>query len=259
LDEYLKRADSSQESIYYIAGESQDAVAKSPLMEQLNKRGLEVVYMVDPIDEYLSQSLQDYEGKKLVNIAKEGLKFGDEDEIAKQREEYYQTAFQPLTAFLKDILGNKVEKVVVSNRLANSPCVLVTSQYGWTANMERIMKAQALADPSRGKGMTAKRILEINPFHPIVKELNSRVSDSESVSEETKDLAQILYDSALLSSGFSLEDNTAFVGRVHRTINIGLGLDADAPLLDDNFVPPPKESKKSGDDEEEEEHIHEDL
>eukprot|EP00004_Rigifila_ramosa_P011819 TRINITY_DN2526_c0_g1_i4.p1 TRINITY_DN2526_c0_g1~~TRINITY_DN2526_c0_g1_i4.p1 ORF type:complete len:287 (-),score=85.37 TRINITY_DN2526_c0_g1_i4:39-899(-) len=223
----------ARNSIYYLAGESLEAVQKSPLLEQLKARDLEVVFMVDPVDEYLTQNIQDYENKKLVNIAKEGLKFGDEDDNAADKEAYYTEIYSPLTAYLKKTLGNKVEKVAVSNRLATSPESLAP---GWTTNMERIMKAQALADPSRGKGMQAKRILEINPLHPLIASLNKKVSDGETT-EDTTDVVNLLYEAAAISSGFAPDDNAEFVARILRTLNLGVGLPTDAALEEDSFTP----------------------
>merc|ERR1711959_834619 len=154
-----------QKEIYYITGESKKAVESSPFVEKLKKKGLEVIYMVDPIDEYCVGQLKEYDGHKLVCITKEGLKLEDSDEEIKRKEEH-KASFDALCSTVKEILGDKVEKVIVSDRLVDSPCVLVTGEYGWSANMERIMKAQALRDNTMGTYMSSRKTLEINPENP---------------------------------------------------------------------------------------------
>merc|ERR1711912_124561 len=170
LKEYVARMKEEQKDIYYITGESKKSVETAPFIEQLKKRGLEVLYMVDPIDEYAVQQLKEYDGKKLVCITKEGLELPEDEEEKKKREELV-SQFEDLCKVIKEILDKKVEKVVVSNRLVDSPCCIVTSQYGWSANMERIMKAQALRDTSTMGYMAAKKHLEINPEHTIMTSL----------------------------------------------------------------------------------------
>merc|ERR1719330_1244866 len=162
LDDYVSRMKETQKSIYYITGEAKDIVASSAFVERLKKRGLEVIYMTEPVDEYVVQQLKEFDGKTLVSVTKEGLELPEDEEEKKKMEEA-KVKFEGLCKVMKDILDKKVEKVVVSNRLVNSPCCIVTSQYGWTANMERIMKAQALRDTSTMGYMVAKKHLEINP------------------------------------------------------------------------------------------------
>eukprot|EP00002_Diphylleia_rotans_P033915 TRINITY_DN7254_c0_g1_i1.p1 TRINITY_DN7254_c0_g1~~TRINITY_DN7254_c0_g1_i1.p1 ORF type:complete len:776 (+),score=215.85 TRINITY_DN7254_c0_g1_i1:54-2381(+) len=238
LEEYVSNMKPEQKFIYFISGESIESVQSSPFLEQLKKRGYEVLFMVDPIDEYLVQHLQEFDDKKLMNVAKEGLKFGDE-EFQKEREKFYEEQYGAVRDYLKELLGDKVEKVTISNRVTESPAVLVTSQFGWTANMERIMKAQALADPTRGKVMTAKKILEINPTHPIIKELNKRVKE-ESNADSNTDLANLVYETALLQSGFNVDDLPNFAGRIHRILKMSLNIDPNAASEEDDFVPPAK-------------------
>merc|ERR1711996_112311 len=180
--------------------------------------GLEVVYMTEPIDEYVVQQLKEFDGKNLVSVTKEGLEL-PEDEEEKNK-------FEGLCKVMKDILDKKVEKVVISNRLVNSPCCIVTSQYGWTANMERIMKAQALRDTSTMGYMAAKKHLEINPDPSIISNLKER-ADVDKNDKSVKDLVLLLFETALLSSGFSLEDPAVHAQRIHRMIKLGLCIDDD--------------------------------
>merc|ERR1712077_46023 len=215
----------NQKDIYYITGESKEVVAASAFVERLKKRGFEVGYMTEPIDEYVVQQLKEFDGKNLVSVTKEGLELPEDEEEKKKREED-KSKYEGLCKVMKDILDKKVEKVVVSNRLVNSPCCIVTSQYGWTANMERIMKAQALRDTSTMGYMAAKKHLEINPDHSIISNLKEK-ADVDKNDKSVKDLVLLLFETALLSSGFSLEDPATHSQRIHRMIKLGLGIDED--------------------------------
>ena len=238
LKEYIARMKEGQKSIYYITGESKAAVASSPFLEGLRQRGYEVLYLVDPIDEYMVQQLKEFDGKKLVSCTKEGLDLEDTEEEKKQKEEE-KARFENLCKLMKDVLGDKVEKIVVSHRISESPCVLVTSEHGWTANMERIMKAQALRDNSMTSYMVSKKTMEINPSNEIVKELRNKAEIDQS-DKTVKDLIWLMYETSLLTSGFNLEDSSKFASRIHRMIKIGLSIgevegDADEdlpPLVD---------------------------
>ncbi len=225
LADYVSRMKENQKDIYYITGESKEVVAASAFVERLKKRGLEVVYMTEPIDEYVVQQMKEFDGKNLVSVTKEGLEL-PEDEEEKKKFEEAKTKFEPLCKVMKDILDKKVEKVTVSNRLVNSPCCIVTSQYGWTANMERIMKAQALRDTSTMGYMAAKKQLEINPDHSIVESLRAK-AEADKNDKSVKDLVLLLFETALLSSGFALEDPAIHSQRIHRMIKLGLGIDED--------------------------------
>ena len=191
----------------------------------MKKRGYEVVYMVEPIDEYCVQQLREYDGKTLLSVTKEGLEF-PEDEEEKKKFEELKAKFEPLCKVMKDILDKKVEKVVISQRLVTSPCCIVTSQYGWTANMERIMKAQALRDTSTMGYMAAKKHLELNPEHPIIETLRQKV-DKDKNDKSVKDLAMLLFETSLMASGFVLDDPQTHANRIHRMIKLGLGIDDD--------------------------------
>merc|ERR1712113_601703 len=225
LADYVSRMKENQKDIYYITGENREVVAASAFVERLKKRGFECVYMTEPIDEYVVQQLKEFDGKNLVSVTKEGLELPEDEEEEKKREED-KAKFENLCKVMKDILGKKVEKVVVSNRLVNSPCCIVTSQYGWTANMERIMKAQALRDTSTMGYMAAKKHLEINPDHSIVENLRQR-AETDKNDKSVKDLVHLLFETSLLSSGFALEDPAVHAQRIHRMIKLGLCIDDD--------------------------------
>jgi len=243
LKDYVTRMKENQKDIYYITGESKKAVETSPFIEGFKKRGLEVLYMTEPIDEYAVQQLKDYDGHKLVSITKDGLKFDDSDEEKKKAKEVAQQN-EALCKAIKEILGDKVEKVFVSERLVSSPCALVTGEYGWSANMERIMKAQALRDSTMSTYMTSKKSLEINADNAIIADLRKKVEADKS-DATIKDLVLLLFDTALLTSGFSLEDPRVFAERINRMIRLGLSInDTAEPEAADAEAPALEETKK---------------
>merc|ERR1711915_105987 len=225
LDDYVGRMSEKQPGIYYITGESKRSVESSPFLEKLKKRGYEVIYMVDPIDEYCVQQLKEYDGKKLISATKEGLELA-EDEEEKNAFEEAKAKSEGLCKLMKEVLDDKVEKVVVSNRLADSPCCLVTGEYGWSANMERIMKAQALRDSTQSAYMTSKKTMEINPTNSIINALREK-ADADQSDKTVKDLIWLLYDTSLLTSGFSLDEPSTFASRIHRLVKLGLSIDDD--------------------------------
>lgn len=237
LKDYVSRMKENQKSLYYITGDSKEAVVNSAFVERVKKRGFEVLYLVDPIDEYVTQQLKEYDGKQLVSVTKEGLELPETDEEKKKREED-KVKYENLCKVMKDILEKKVEKVVVSNRLVSSPCCIVTSQFGWSANMERIMKAQALRDTSTMGYMAAKKHLEINPDHPIMNQLRERV-DKDKNDKTVKDLVILLFETSLLSSGFSLEDSQTHASRIYRMVKLGLGIDEEEDPVGEDDAPAP--------------------
>merc|ERR1711975_212938 len=246
LKDYVARMKEEQKDIYYITGESKAAVESAPFIEQLKKRGYEVLFMADPIDEYAVQQLKEFDDKKLICATKEGMTLEDTDEEKKRFEEA-KAATEGLCKQIKDILDTKVEKVVVTDRLSTSPCCLVTGEYGWSANMERIMKAQALKDSSQAGYMASKKTMEVNPTHPIIDALRAR-ADEDKNDKTVKDLIWLLFDTSLLTSGFNLEEPTTFAGRIHRMIKLGLSIDEDDAADeddDDDELPPLEDDEGS--------------
>ena len=255
LEEYVGRMKEKQDHIYFMASSSRSEAEKSPFVERLLNKGYEVLYFVDPVDEYTIQTLPEFEGKKFQNVAKEGLEFADDAESAKEKFKELQESYKPLTDWLKDqALSDVVEKAVVSNRLVDSPCALVASQYGWSGNMERIMRAQAYAagkDANTDFYMKQKKTLEINPGHPLIKELLRRVANEKTVDQTTKDLARVMYESALLRSGFALQDSAGFASRIEKMLRLSLGVDVDAPVTKEFGT----DETDDGDDEDGEEEV----
>jgi len=230
LEQYVERMKPGQKSIYYLAGESREALEKSPFLEKLLHKDLEVIYFTDPIDEYTMQNLTEFDDFKFSNASKEDLKFGDDTDAAKARLKKVKEEFKDFIKWWKEILPSEdVEAVKISNRLVTTPCSVVTSKYGWSANMERIMKAQALSDDGRMAYMRGRKTLEINPGHPIIKTLKDK-SEDDADDEDTKRTALIMYETALLESGFMFEEPKGFAGRLFDMVRRDLGVEADAEV-----------------------------
>eukprot|EP01118_Nematostelium_gracile_P012302 TRINITY_DN4477_c0_g1_i1.p1 TRINITY_DN4477_c0_g1~~TRINITY_DN4477_c0_g1_i1.p1 ORF type:complete len:796 (+),score=308.29 TRINITY_DN4477_c0_g1_i1:65-2452(+) len=234
LEKYVERMKKGQDQIYYLAGESLDQVSKSPLIEKLIKKDYEVLFMVEAIDEYTLANLgEKYDGKyKLTNVARENIKLTEEDEEAqKEKDKEVEKQMEPLLKYLRKTLGGKIEKAVISKRLTNSPSALVSTTFGWTPNMERVVKAQALSDATKANKefFSPKKVLEVNPRHPIVKEL-AKLVESEEDSETASDMSWLMYETAALHSGWSLDNTEEFARRIVKIMNLGLKLDANASV-----------------------------
>ena len=233
LEQYVERMKEGQKSIYYITGESIEALKNSPMLEKLIAKDFEVIYFTDPVDEYTMQNLTEFDDYKFSNASKEDLKFGDADDDEKSRFKKTKAAFKPFTAWWKSKLPeNVIEGVKVSNRLSTTPCVVVSSKYGWSANMERIMKAQALGDDSRHEYMRGKKTLEVNPRHPMIAALKER-SEQDPDSEETAVLAKLMFETAMLESGFTFDKPGEYAGRVFDLLKGNMGVAKDAELVDE--------------------------
>ena len=227
LDTYVSNMNDGQEEIYYIAGESLDSIKESSFVKGISNKGYDVLLMHEPIDEYVLQQLTEYDGKKLVSITKEGFKLPESDDektsFATLTEEYSETCKK-----IQALLTDRCEKVVLSNRLTDSPCCIVTGQFGWSANMERIMKAQTLGDKSASHYMMSKKTLEINPYHSIVKELKTKLAlDDETSKKINLNIVNLMYDTALIDSGFTLDHSGSFANRIYNMLAMGLGVDPD--------------------------------
>uniref|UniRef100_A0A674F1I1 Endoplasmin n=1 Tax=Salmo trutta TaxID=8032 RepID=A0A674F1I1_SALTR len=224
LEQYVERMKEKQDKIYFMAGTSRK---ESPFVEKLLKRGYEVVYLTEPVDEYCIQALPEFDGKRFQNVAKESVKF-DESDKTKEKREALEKEYEPLTTWMKDrALKNKIEKAVLSQRLTNSPCALVASQYGWSGNMERIMKAQAYQtgkDISTNYYARQKKTLEINPKHPLIKEMLKRINEN-AEDQTASDLAVVLFETATLRSGYQLADTKAYGDRIERMLRLSMNVD----------------------------------
>jgi len=228
LEKYISRMAKGQKNIYYISAESKEAAEKSPYLERFRKKDIEVLYYVDPIDEYAMPQLTEFKGFQFMGANKENLKF-DDDEAEEKKLKKLQETHKKLTDWLKETLGSKIEKAVVSNRLLETPAIIVSSQYGWSTNMERIMKAQTMGNQDRSQAMVSQKTFEINPAHPIIRELKSRVESDDKDSEAT-DIAHTLFDVALIGTGLTPSDATEFGTRLQVLMRLGLGVSKDAPI-----------------------------
>jgi heat shock protein beta len=250
LEDYVANMKEDQKNIYYISGEDKESLLKSPSAEKLLSKDIEIIFMTDSVDEYTVQHLTEFEGKRLINASREGLKL-DEGEKEKRRDDKYRELFKPLLDFAKDTLGKKVEKVSISKHLVQSPVVVLSADYGWTAQMEKVMKSQAFADQSKFEFMKSKRMFEVNPRHPMIVELNSRLTSKPEGDEQLTDMVISLYLSAVVSAGYQLlpEDAQDFAERVGRMVGSGLAVESDAELAPELEISEELEDADEVDDE----------
>ncbi|XP_077592835.1 endoplasmin-like [Stigmatopora nigra] len=262
LEQYVERMKEKQDKIYFMAGTNRKEAEASPFVERLLKKGYEVIYLTEPVDEYCIQALPEFDGKRFQNVAKEGIKF-DESEKAKERREALEKEYEPLTTWLKETaLKDKIEKALLSQRLTNSPCALVASQYGWSGNMERIMKAQAYQtgkDISTNYYASQKKTLEINPKHPLIKQMLKRVND-DAEDQTASDLATVLFETATLRSGYQLADTKAYGDRIERMLRLSMNIPLEEQVEEEPEEEPEEETAEDSDDTEEfEDKLEEDI
>merc|ERR1719160_1346979 len=249
LEKYISRMKKGQKNIYYISAESKEQVEKSPFLERLRKKDLEVLYYVDPIDEYAMPQLTEFKGFQFMGANKENLKL-DDDETEEKKVKKLTEMHKKLTDWMKETLGSKIEKTVISNRLLETPAIIVSSQYGWSTNMERIMKAQTMGNQDRSSAMVSQKTFEINPAHPLVKELKSRV-EADDKDSEAVDIAHTLFDVALIGTGLTPADPTEFGARLQVLMRLGLGVSKDAPIEEPEVPADPEPEAKEEEPKEE--------
>ncbi|CAL8358952.1 unnamed protein product [Lota lota] len=254
LEQYVERMKEKQDKIYFMAGTNRKESESSPFVERLLKKGYEVVYLTEPVDEYCIQALPEFDGKRFQNVAKEGIKF-DESEKAKEKREGLEKDFEPLTTWLKEkALKDKIEKAIISQRLTSSPCALVASQYGWSGNMERIMKAQAYQtgkDISTNYYASQKKTLEINPKHPLIKQMLKKVNENGD-DQTASDLAVVLFETATLRSGYQLADTKAYGDRIERMLRLSMNVDLDEQIEEEPEEEPEEAVEEEAEEEEDE-------
>ncbi|XP_037809649.1 endoplasmin homolog [Lucilia sericata] len=261
LAEYVERMKPKQENIYFIAGANRAEVEKSPFVERLLAKGYEVLYLVEAVDEYCISALPEFDGKKFQNVAKEGFKL-NESEKSKNKFEELKATFEPLVKWLNEVaLKDKILRAQVSERLSNSPCALVAGMFGWTGNMERLAMSNAHQksdDPQRTYYLNQKKTLEINPRHPLMRELLRRV-EADEADESAKEMALMMFRTATLRSGFMLQETSDFADTIEKMMRQTLGVSLDEQVEwdedddDDTTADSNEENTSSSNDNEEDE------
>merc|ERR1719240_1633882 len=249
LEKYISRMAKGQKNIYYISAETKEQAEKSPYLERFRKKGIEVLYYTDPIDEYAMPQLTEFKGFQFMGANKENLKFDDDAESEAKLKKLGETHKQ-LSDWMKETLGAKIEKAVVSNRLLETPAIIVSSQYGWSTNMERIMKAQTMGTQDKSQQMVSQKTFEINPAHPLIRELKSRVENDDK-DQEAIDIAHTLFDVALIGTGLTPADPTEFGSRLQVLMRLGLGVSKDAPIEEPEVPADPEPEAKEEEPKEE--------
>merc|ERR1719211_855916 len=256
LEDYIGRMKDKQESIFYIAGGSKEEVKSSPFVERLLKKGYEVLYLTEAVDEYAISALPEFEGKKFQNVAKEGFSIDGDTEAAKERKTEVKERFEPLTKWMQeDALKDHILRAEISERLDKSPCALITSRFGWTANMQRIIQSQTHSktqDMQRDYYLNQKKALEINPRHPLIKELLRRVEDNPE-DAVAKDMALMMFNTATLRSGFMLKDTVAFALHIENMMRDTLGVSKDETVEEEEELPEDEEADEEDEENAEEE------
>merc|ERR1712173_144649 len=240
----------------YMAGANVEEVKSSPFVERLLKKGYEVIYLTEAVDEYAISALPEFEGKKFQNVAKEGFSIDGDTDAAKARKEAVTEKFEPLIKWLgEDSLKDHILRAEVSERLTDSPCALITSKFGWTGNMQKIIQSQTHSktqDMQRDYYLNQKKTLEINPRHPLIKELLRRVEDNPA-DPVAKDIAVMMFNTATLRSGYSLKDTVNFAQQIEAMMRQTLGVDADEQVEEEEEITDEEPTEEEEDDEEEEE------
>merc|ERR1719188_2624317 len=256
LQDYVGRMKEKQDQIFYMAGGSVEEVKTSPFVERLLKKGFEVLYLTEAVDEYAISALPEFEGKKFQNVAKEGFSIDGDSEGAKERKKELEERFEPLMKWMQeDALKDHVLKAEISERLDKSPCALITSRFGWTANMQRIIASQTHSktqDMQRDYYLSQKKALEINPRHPLIKELLRRVEDNPS-DESAKEMALMMFNTATLRSGYMLKDTVAFADHIDAMMRETLGVDKDEQVDEEEEIVDEDEEEEEDEEDEDEE------
>merc|ERR1712072_1629368 len=256
LQDYVGRMKEKQDQIFYIAGGSKEEVEQSPFVGRLLKKGYEVLLLTEAVDEYAISALPEFEGKKFQNVAKEGFNIDGDTDAAKQRKEATKERFDPLIKWMgEDALKDQILRAEISERLSGSPCILVTSKFGWTGNMQKIIQSQTHSktqDMQRDYYLNQKKTLEINPRHPLIKELLRRVEDNPA-DKTAADMAVMMYNTATLRSGYSLKDTVNFAQQIEAMMRQTLGVDADELVEEEEEITDEEPPEEDEDDEEEEE------